>query len=77
MSVVAGRLDMLIQAICDKGLELIEQKHGMSGLKENLSPIMGKYAKELVGDKQFEIPDEAIALYKIFRMNQGKLGQGE
>ena len=63
-------LTMLLGALCEKGLGVIEEKQGLRGLREHMGPIVNKHVKRLIGEHKIDIPDEAVALYALFYENR-------
>lgn len=48
-----GRVDVLAYKMMEKGIERIEERFGLNGLKDWVEPIMGKIAREFPRKKVF------------------------
>jgi hypothetical protein len=63
-----GRLDVLFYQLAQRLMEGIERERGITGLQENLLPIVERIAKDKFPSKRIITP-EFSALFRLYQQN--------
>jgi hypothetical protein len=66
-----GRLDVLLYRLADRWMERVEEDRGLVGLREHILPMVEEAIAE--SGLPAQVPQELVSLFKVWRMNQGRV----